>query len=316
MKSRISRAFTLIELLVVIAIIAILAAILFPVFAQAKEAAKKTQCISNQKQLIMSTLMYLGDADSMYPIGVSGERGSNIVRFVHDATAPYRKNADLLRCPSYPADGQGQDYTGPNWQTNNYGQSLFAFIRTRCSQCRPAGNFRYSAYNFNLGLFGMVTQNGPAGLVARNYLPMGESGVPAPADTIAYTDGYFPRRFNRTETTGGWIDYWFKWEIWPRHTEGMVFAFADGHSKFYRYNGLPHGGAVPATCTNYYDRTARPFYYDWKVRVPQGTLNSCGIDKYPKKETDFECVGHPGSSPNFGDMHGVPETCVADINDL
>src|SRR5579862_1935932 len=61
------RAFTLIELLVVIAIIAILAAILFPVFAQAKQAAKKTASISNQKQIGLALIMYAGDADDLYP---------------------------------------------------------------------------------------------------------------------------------------------------------------------------------------------------------------------------------------------------------
>ena len=61
-------AFTLIELLVVIAIIAILAAILFPVFAQAKEAAKKTQCLSNKKQIATSTLIYCADHDDYFPM--------------------------------------------------------------------------------------------------------------------------------------------------------------------------------------------------------------------------------------------------------
>ncbi|HVL39993.1 MAG TPA: prepilin-type N-terminal cleavage/methylation domain-containing protein [Fimbriimonadaceae bacterium] len=61
------RAFTLIELLVVIAIIAILAAILFPVFAQAKEAAKKTHCVSNTKQTALAALMYAGDYDDTLP---------------------------------------------------------------------------------------------------------------------------------------------------------------------------------------------------------------------------------------------------------
>ena len=63
------KAFTLIELLVVIAIIAILAAILFPVFAQAKAAAKKTQSLSNVKQLSLGCLMYSGDVDDVFPIG-------------------------------------------------------------------------------------------------------------------------------------------------------------------------------------------------------------------------------------------------------
>ena len=67
MRPSFRRAFTLIELLVVIAIIAILAAILFPVFAQAKAAAKKTAGISNQKQLGLGMILYTGDADDKYP---------------------------------------------------------------------------------------------------------------------------------------------------------------------------------------------------------------------------------------------------------
>src|SRR5436305_1149642 len=60
-------AFTLIELLVVIAIIAILAAILFPVFAQAREAARKTSCLSNTKQMGLGVMQYVQDYDEMYP---------------------------------------------------------------------------------------------------------------------------------------------------------------------------------------------------------------------------------------------------------
>src|SRR5437868_6204128 len=61
------RGFTLIELLVVIAIIAILAAILFPVFAQAREKARQTSCLSNLKQLSHAMLMYAGDYDELFP---------------------------------------------------------------------------------------------------------------------------------------------------------------------------------------------------------------------------------------------------------
>ncbi|HLJ53881.1 MAG TPA: prepilin-type N-terminal cleavage/methylation domain-containing protein, partial [Chthonomonadaceae bacterium] len=61
------RGFTLIELLVVIAIIAILAAILFPVFARARESARKTSCISNMKQIGLAAKMYINDYDECYP---------------------------------------------------------------------------------------------------------------------------------------------------------------------------------------------------------------------------------------------------------
>jgi prepilin-type N-terminal cleavage/methylation domain-containing protein len=62
------KGFTLIELLVVIAIIAILAAILFPVFAQARESARQTQCTNNQKQIATSVLMYVQDYDETFPM--------------------------------------------------------------------------------------------------------------------------------------------------------------------------------------------------------------------------------------------------------
>lgn len=75
--NRINRAFTLIELLVVIAIIAILAAILFPVFAQAKDAAKKTQSLSNVKQLGLSSIIYSSDSDDVFPPAVADTLASD-----------------------------------------------------------------------------------------------------------------------------------------------------------------------------------------------------------------------------------------------
>lgn len=325
---RIRSGFTLIELLVVIAIIALLAAILFPVFAQAREKGRQAVCLSNLNQLIKGTLMYASDYDSVYPFGVAGTGRDNIVYFVHDFTHPYRKNADILKCPSYPADGNGQDYTGPDWQRGQYGRSLFSAIRARCGSCRPAGTFRYNAYTFNLGLFSMMLGtpevrgnqiscvNPPSGLMARCYNPVSESNVPQPADTIAYADGYFPRGYNRSEWRA-WIDYWYKWEVWPRHTEGLSVAYIDGHVKWSRYNGLPTGGRIipgcstPANCPSVY---ARPTYYSWTNHVPLSTRRSCGFTEFPTREEHFECVGHPGGVPNFGDFHGVPGTCIADIN--
>lgn len=90
------RAFTLIELLVVIAIIAILAAILFPVFAQAKEAAKKTTCLSNQKQIGLGILLYQGDTDDVFPMDQYWDYASLNIQQVRwfDNVYPYIKSGD------------------------------------------------------------------------------------------------------------------------------------------------------------------------------------------------------------------------------
>ncbi len=104
--------FTLIELLVVIAIIAILAAILFPVFARAREAARKTTCVSNLGQLGKGLTMYVQDYDELYPI--SNQEADRMPRqqphiwqnsagrYPHlaDVVAPYVKNEGLFKCPT------------------------------------------------------------------------------------------------------------------------------------------------------------------------------------------------------------------------
>jgi prepilin-type N-terminal cleavage/methylation domain-containing protein/prepilin-type processing-associated H-X9-DG protein len=102
MNSSRLRAFTLIELLVVIAIIAILAAILFPVFAQAKAAAKKTSCISNQNQIGKGILLYLGDNDDTYPwihhFDMTGPTVTAIQVMQPDSGLnPYLKNYSVFR---------------------------------------------------------------------------------------------------------------------------------------------------------------------------------------------------------------------------
>jgi prepilin-type N-terminal cleavage/methylation domain-containing protein/prepilin-type processing-associated H-X9-DG protein len=92
--------FTLIELLVVIAIIAILAAILFPVFAKAREAARKASCASNTRQYATATLMYVQDYDELFPMN-SYFAGTCIATFYWEVH-PYVKNAQITQCPSEP----------------------------------------------------------------------------------------------------------------------------------------------------------------------------------------------------------------------
>jgi prepilin-type N-terminal cleavage/methylation domain-containing protein/prepilin-type processing-associated H-X9-DG protein len=119
------RGFTLIELLVVIAIIAILAAILFPVFAQAREKARQITCVSNQKEIALATMMYVQDYDETFPLcyfpypdpshpGTGFTEWSTVVN-------PYIKNGTggngnggvsggIWKCPSFPDPKQGEQY--------------------------------------------------------------------------------------------------------------------------------------------------------------------------------------------------------------
>jgi prepilin-type N-terminal cleavage/methylation domain-containing protein len=166
--------FTLIELLVVIAIIAILAAILFPVFAQAKEAAKKAVCVSSTKQLGLATSMYLGDYDGIYPPYVYNCNASfqcdqyTLVGRTSPTAAwdktlsliyPYVKSQELQRCPSWtgiPKYGDGNGY-GYNW--GFLGSDCY--ITFDCYSTWPPIN------------------------------PAAESSIAATANTVAYSDSGF-----------------------------------------------------------------------------------------------------------------------------
>lgn len=96
-------AFTLIELLVVIAIIAILAAILFPVFAKAREQARKASCASNMKQIVLASQIYIQDYDETYAPEQDPYDGNLYWEFLF---YPYIKNAQLFQCPSNPNKNQ------------------------------------------------------------------------------------------------------------------------------------------------------------------------------------------------------------------
>ena len=103
--SEIRRGFTLIELLVVIAIIALLAAILFPVFARARENARKSSCSNNMKQIGISMLQYVQDFDEVYP--PTNDGGAQFMPFLY---VPYIKSAQVFKCPSQSTANIGGSY--------------------------------------------------------------------------------------------------------------------------------------------------------------------------------------------------------------
>jgi prepilin-type N-terminal cleavage/methylation domain-containing protein/prepilin-type processing-associated H-X9-DG protein len=138
-------AFTLIELLVVIAIIAILAAILFPVFAQAREKARQTVCLSNEKEMGLAMMMYIQDYDECYPWTYfnnydwtiatqpyvkngGGGKNTDWNPIPEDGSAAATNTEGIWSCPSFPVEAQSGlmeysqyrtlDNLMPNWQDN------------------------------------------------------------------------------------------------------------------------------------------------------------------------------------------------------
>jgi prepilin-type N-terminal cleavage/methylation domain-containing protein/prepilin-type processing-associated H-X9-DG protein len=111
------RGFTLIELLVVIAIIAILAAILFPVFAKAREKARQTSCLSNTKQLLLADQMYAQDYDEILARYADRYCGAGGRHMWNQVWEPYIKNTQIFRCPSNPAQALGIAVNYPDIHT-------------------------------------------------------------------------------------------------------------------------------------------------------------------------------------------------------
>lgn len=240
------RAFTLIELLVVIAIIAILAAILFPVFAQAKAAAKKTAALSNLKQNAVATLMYNTDYDdvfaqsaySMAPNGIVVPGSGAQVFSVYDAIFPYTKNKDIFTDPGDPK--------AINWKQvlNSIGLQPF----------QNGGNtIEFASTAINFGLF--EDPSVPPTL-AGNDPVVSEGSISSPVDTAMF----FSARYigtgvlNPDAPTGGTPNYRnpagpFAAQNFPgtaRHTDTIVINFADGHARAFKRNAaLP--GTAPDT---------------------------------------------------------------------
>jgi prepilin-type N-terminal cleavage/methylation domain-containing protein len=216
------KAFTLIELLVVIAIIAILAAILFPVFAQAKAAAKKTQALSNAKQILLGFNMYVNDNDGVYPEHAQGfatgtETASS---FIWNGTLnPYMKNNQLANDPmaSNPvASYNNVNFTGEYYVPVDYKQLALGYNWNFTSQLDYACSVDFSAGTPSCQVFFSENQiEFPA-----QQLLVASSAQRTPAQT---GDGFWVSPIHNVDADNGISD---------RHTGNMsIVGFMEGHAK-------------------------------------------------------------------------------------
>jgi prepilin-type N-terminal cleavage/methylation domain-containing protein/prepilin-type processing-associated H-X9-DG protein len=252
------QGFTLIELLVVIAIIAILAAILFPVFAQAREAARKTSCLSNMKQIGMAVIMYSNDHDETPPETgwdgpcssptpnasgyhtVSDDYFSGVFSFPI-ATAPYIKNWQIFVCASDPDKG-GFNKTGSycyeaqllavNMQKSYPGMRNDVNAMLRSFPLSYAGNY-FLSQTYDAGK-SRATYRGekmhPISAYAHpaSLFYAADVGTALSANGTLFAGWYIAPGYGNDATGQG------RWPKGRRHAEGRNWIFCDGHAKFFK----------------------------------------------------------------------------------
>lgn len=206
-----SKGFTLIELLVVIAIIAILAAILFPVFARAREKARQTSCLSNVKQLMLGYVMYAQDYDGYFPSdwrpgSLGGGWGDHYSW--RAMIYPYVKNLGIYTCPSDP---------------------VRAYAGNLAGKCLPYEGGVRGGYGSNCAHW---TGGPPDGLNRGTH----EADYSEPAQLIVLGDTTQGHQMSVRSNALNWVR---PDQAARRHNGGANYSFADGHAKWHKPTGIP-----------------------------------------------------------------------------
>lgn len=225
------RGFTLIELLVVIGIIAILAAILFPVFAKAREKARQITCASNMRQLGMAAMQYTQDNDELLPGAAEALRGDGRIGgwiFYNDILADAAPNKfDVTRGSLYGYIGNRQVYVCPSDAAGQYSGDSYAI-----NSCVEGAD---SVNGIRLGK-SLSSFDNPV-----SWMLFGEEAA-GDYHTASTNDGYLNRA----------VDF-----LSERHSEGQNVSFLDGHAKWYLTgdivaNQLQSGGYDPAVVCQFH----------------------------------------------------------------
>jgi prepilin-type processing-associated H-X9-DG protein/prepilin-type N-terminal cleavage/methylation domain-containing protein len=214
--------FTLIELLVVIAIIAILAAILFPVFAKAREAARKTSCSSNLRQLGTAVMMYRTDYDSKFPMAGWQDTGASTGFDWQNAIFTYVKNKQAYWCPS------STDQHSVTDEHHDWNRTAVDYLMNNNINNGRAGNTEAA-----------IRAPADCAMLIEGHCDWGLQNTCQPAwSPVPLTNNYWCREYspwgNQSKLiTGAWDGHanYREWGL-PRHQGGANVAYVDGHVKF------------------------------------------------------------------------------------